>query len=316
MGRPPLLQREVGRQQLLMEQQPLSFQIIQIQLLPQIHLRLQQQQVGEVELEVEQVAEEEEQVAEGQVTSVSAITSRLHLIMKHFFSVPSEILQLIPLILSLILPLIQQSQTPPPPSQIVFITPAPALTAPPPVTQPPEPDHHYQHHHPPYPILDPFAFHPLAFYDYALFGAPLLPFRTNDQILQRLKKPTKDRKTSRVMKGKKKVRSHNKLIRKQKKKKINQVAPRPLRAIKKRRKQRKRLIKMRTNPVKSSQRQNRKKIQFRRQFNLPGKSSPVLVYSSDLARGVNFAFKGKSYKLTPRQMMKVLQRRNLLKKEN
>ena len=117
------------------------------------------------------------------------------------------------------------------------------------------------------------------------------------------------------MKGKKKVRSHNKLIRKQKKKKINQVAPRPLRAIKKRRKQRKRLIKMRTNPVKSSQRQNRKKIQFRRQFNLPGKSSPVLVYSSDLARGVNFAFKGKSYKLTPRQMMKVLQRRNLLKKK-
>ena len=117
------------------------------------------------------------------------------------------------------------------------------------------------------------------------------------------------------MKVKKKVGSHSKLIRKQKKKKINPLSPRPFKAIRTISKPRKRLIKKRTNPVKSSQRKNRKKIQFRRQFNLPGKSSPVLVSSSDLARGVNFAFKGKSYKLTLQQMMKVLRRRYLLRKK-
>ena len=65
---------------------------------------------------------------------------------------------------------------------------------------------------------------------------------------------------------------------------------------------------------KNIKRKNHKKMQFRRQFNLPGKSSPVLVSSSDLKRGVNVSFKGKFYKLTLRQMKKLLQRRNLLNK--
>ena len=56
-------------------------------------------------------------------------------------------------------------------------------------------------------------------------------------------------------------------------------------------------------------RKNRKKIQFRRKFKLPDGTSPLLVSSSDVRRGVNFTFKGKSYKLTLRQMMKLLQRR-------
>ena len=216
--------------------------------------------------------------------------------------------------------MIQQSQTPAPPPQIVFITPAPVLTAPPPVTQPPlpEPEHHYHHHAPYHPIIDPFALHPLSFYDYALFGAPLLPFRTNDQTLQRLKKPS-DRKTSRMMKvkKKKKVKSYSRIS----KQKMNPLAPRPLRRVsplKTRRKYNKKLIKKRTYPVRKrqiGQKKTRKKIQFRRQFNLPGRSSsPVLVSSSDLVRGVNFAFKGKSYRLTLHQMMKLLRRKNLLKK--
>ena len=117
---------------------------------------------------------------------------------------------------------------------------------------------------------------------------------------------------------KKNVKTNSKQVSKQKKRKINPITLRPLRrvsALKTRRK--KRLIKKRTYPARSNQhirRKNRKKIQFRRQFNLPGNSYPVLVSSSDLMRGVNFAFKGKSYKLTLRQMMKLLRRRNLLKK--
>ena len=199
----------------------------------------------------------------------------------------------------------------------MFLTPAPVLTAPP-VTPPPqpEPEHHYPHHHAPYhPIIDPFALPPLSFYDYALFGAPLLPFRTNDQTLQRLKKPSGTiRKTSRMMKVKKKVNSNSRLSK-------QRIAPRPLRRVsllKPRKNHKKRLIKKRTYPVSKNQlcqKKNRKKIQFRRQFNLPGRnSSPVLVSSSDLVRGVNFAFKGKSYRLTLRQMMKLLRRKNLLKK--
>ena len=212
---------------------------------------------------------------------------------KELFSVPAVILQLIPLILSLILPLIHQNQTPAPHPQIVFVTPAPVHTAPPPVTHPPipEPYHHHHHHHPPYPILDPFALHPIAYNDYALFGAPYLPFRTNDQTLQGLKKPT-ERKKRRVMKGRKRVKSKNKQITKQNEKKLNHLG-----AIRTKRKPRKRLIKDKTNLIKNSvngQRKYRKKIYFRRQFNLPGSSSPVLVSSSDLMRGVNFTFKGKS----------------------
>ena len=115
------------------------------------------------------------------------------------------------------------------------------------------------------------------------------------------------------MKVKKKVRSQRKQTTKLKKKKLKPLVPRPLKAIRARRKPRKRLIKKGTNPVKN--RKNRKKIQFRRQFNLTGRSSPVLVSSPDLMRGVNFAFKGKSYKLTLRQMMKLLRRRNLLSKK-
>ena len=201
----------------------------------------------------------------------------------------------------------------------MFLTPAPLLTAPP-VTQPPQPEqeHHHHHHHAPYhPIIDPFALHPLSFYDYALFGAPLLPFRTNDQTLQRLKKPSGTiRKTSR-MKVKKNVHSNSRIS----KQRMNRLAPRPVRRVsllKTRKKNKKRLIKKRTYPVRKnqiSQKKNHKKIQFSRQFNLPGRnSSPVLVSSSDLVRGVNFAFKGKSYRLTLRQMIKLLRRKNLLKK--
>ena len=113
------------------------------------------------------------------------------------------------------------------------------------------------------------------------------------------------------------MKSKCKQIPKQRKKKLNSLVPRPLGAIRTKRKPMKRLTKKRTSPVKNSQysqRKYRKKLHFRRQINLPGRSSPVLVSSSDLMRGVNFAFKGKSYKLTLRQMMKVLRRRNLLKK--
>ena len=78
--------------------------------------------------------------------------------------------------------------------------------------------------------------------------------------------------------------------------------------LKARKKPKKRTIKKRIYPA---ERKNRKKLQFRRQFKLPGESSPVLVSSSDVRRGVNITFKGKSYKLTLRQMMKFLKRRNL-----
>ena len=76
--------------------------------------------------------------------------------------------------------------------------------------------------------------------------------------------------------------------------------------LKTRKKPNKRTVKKRIYPA---GRKYRKKIQFRRKFRLPGGSSPLLVSSSDVRRGVNFTFKGKSYKLTLRQMIKLLQRR-------
>ena len=106
------------------------------------------------------------------------------------------------------------------------------------------------------------------------------------------------------------VNSKKKTIFKQKYKKVH-LALCPFRGVSKletRKKPKKRTIKKSTYTVR---RKNHKKLQFRRQFNLPGGSSPVLVSSSDVRRGVNFTFKGKSYKLTLRQMMKWLQKRNL-----
>ena len=57
----------------------------------------------------------------------------------------------------------------------------------------------------------------------------------------------------------------------------------------------------------------RKPISFQRKFRLPGRRSPVLVSSKDLVRGVNFLYKGKSYKLTLRQIFAILRRKNIRK---
>ena len=187
----------------------------------------------------------------------------------------------------------------------MIVQPGPAPTAAPAITKPhnQKPEHHYHHHHhAPYPILYPFALYPLAFYDYDPLA--LLSFRTNDETLQKSKKP-QDKKSIRMKNMKAKVES--KSIPKQMKK-VDLFSLQPLRTSK-----------TRIKPKKGRNRQNikrknRKKMQFKHQFNLPDKSSPVLVSSSDLKRGVDFSFKGKSYKLTLRQMKKLLRKRNLLKK--
>ena len=123
-----------------------------------------------------------------------------------------------------------------------------------------------------------------------------------------------------MMKPKRRVYSDDKpkrkLMKKKKSESVNPLAPRPLRIVsrlKTGKKSKKRPIKKRTYPMRYKPQKSHKKIPFRRQFSLPGKSSPVVVSSSDLLRGVKIAFKGKSYKLTLRQMIKVLRRRNLLK---
>ena len=249
---------------------------------------------------------------------------------RYIISVPVEILQLIPLILQLILPLIQQSQKPDSPAQVIVVQPSPAPTAAAPVALNQESDHHHHHHHLHHPILNPFALHPLAFYDYAMFGDPLFPFRTDDKTVQILRN-TAERKGRTIVRMKTRSTPKSKMVPRARqmtnsnKKQLlirkvpNQLSSSPRKkvpALSKPRRTKKRLTKKRVfTKTKHHQypRKPRNKIQFRRQFSLPGKQSSVFVSSFDLMRGVTFAFRGKSYKLTLRQMINVLRRKNLLR---
>ena len=184
-----------------------------------------------------------------------------------------------------------------------MVQPSPAPTAAAPVALNQESDHHHHHQHLHHPILNPFALHPLAFYDYAMFGDPLFPFRTDDKTVQILRN-TAERKGRTIVRMKTRSTPKSKMV------------PRARQMTNSNKKQlliRKVPNQLSLSPRKKVPALSKPRRTKKRQFSLPGKQSSVFVSSSDLMRGVTFAFRGKSYKLTLRQMINVLRRKNLLR---
>ena len=52
-------------------------------------------------------------------------------------------------------------------------------------------------------------------------------------------------------------------------------------------------------------------IAFKKRFKVPGKRGSVVVSSSDVFRGLNFLYKGKKYKVSLQQILKILKRKQI-----
>ena len=257
-----------------------------------------------------------------------------------YFAVPSELLILLPVILQLISSLINNNQvnnTPPP--QVLIITPPPAPATPAPETRPP-PHHYYYHHHPPYYGL-PLDYGGLfnQFYNYVA-DPFLFPFRSQggpdvqsskdqrrseNNIGRKVHKKTSESKQPRSLPmhrarykkkgiiGSKKIRKRPSLGRRRKKRISGKGTAREVSIYKSRFKKARPsgLPKLYPGPLRRPRIGKRPKIAFKKRFKIPGRRNSVVVSSSDVYRGLNFLYKGRNYRISLEQLLKILRRKQL-----